>query len=116
MGDIRLTWKGKEHFIPESMAFRAADAVERIASVSDILEWRSRPIMTDMARCMAALLHVVGVRDADHEVIWREIAANYRNARPDETLAALLALASVLMDGAPEGKSKATKPEKAPAS
>ena len=112
---IKLTYRGEEYVIPESQAFRAAEAVEEIATFADVLAWQRKPQFTKMARCMAVLLQIAGCKVAP-ESIWRDIAASYRAASADDVLSSILTLVGVLMDGAPDGGGKAGAPEKDTAS
>lgn len=113
MASITLNFKGETFTIEENRAFEAAEAVEDVMTIPQIVAMQDNPKFTKIAKCFGAMLRFAGakVSDADvHKEMMREISsleANEDASQAEEILAtrALGALLEVLMDGAPEAES-----------
>lgn len=111
MASIKLSFKGETYTIPEDQAFEAAEVVEEVMTIPQIVAMQENPRFTKIARCFGAMLRFAGVKVSDREVhqeMMREIASLDSDADQEqgkEMLAAqaVASLLAVLMDGAPEG-------------
>lgn len=113
MGDIVLTFKGKEFRLPENRAFEAGEAIEEIAPLAEVTTWGKRPKFFKLARCFAELLRMCGEKVTDKEV-HAEMMAGFKDGNPGGYLSAMMVLIEILMDGAPETKGEPSgKPEAA---
>lgn len=109
MAEIRLVFRGKEYVIPDSKAFEIGARVERIATLGEVLSWRQGdPRFFPLSQCLGEMLRFAGCDVTDREVK-DEVMAAYLQTDPAPYFAALLNLVNVLMDGAPELASRATK-------
>lgn len=117
MPNINLSFKGETYTIRDDQAFEAAEAVEDVMTIPEIVAMQAAPKFTKIARCFGAMLRFAGVKVSDREVhqeMMREISAMEGDAdvsEAKELLAAqaIAALLSVLMDGAPEGDAEPTE-------
>ena len=103
MTDIRIVFRGDEYVIPDSRAFEIGERVEDIASLPEILGWAKKPKFFKMARCFGEMLRASGGRMSDKDV-HSEMMKDFSAGNPGTYFAALSALISVLMDGAPQSK------------
>lgn len=101
LGDITLRFRGVDYVLPEAKAFLAGEAVEEIATLTEVIAWQRRPQFRKMARCFAAMLNIAGCR-ADHREVHSEMMNGFKKGDPTAHLQALAMLITVLMDGAPE--------------
>jgi len=117
MADIRFEFRGTQYVLPATMAFRACEAIEDVASLGEMLGWLQEPRFAKLARCTAILLRMAGAHVTDEDVK-AELLAAYRDMRHPAVFGAVMALHAVLFDGVPEamkegpaGKAAEGKPD-----
>lgn len=106
MADIRFEFRGTQYVLPATMAFRACEAIEDVASLGEMLGWVQEPRFAKLARCTAILLRMAGAQVTDEEVK-AELLAAYRDMRHAAVFGAVMALHAVLFDGVPEAAKEA---------
>lgn len=119
---ITITWNSEEYTLNENEAFLAADAVEDVITVGELVEMLQsmRNVrFAKLAMAFGALLREAGASVSDKE-IHDEFKAALSNAPQAEKMAlarkAMLNLVGVIMDGAPsEGGDSETKNVTTPA-
>lgn len=106
MADIVLTWQGAEYRIPDSRAFEIGEKVEEIVTIADMPALLHKPKFHIIARCHGAMLRFAGCKVSDREV-HRAMMDHVRSGAPGAgrlaAIEAMMAIAEVLMDGAPTG-------------
>lgn len=103
---IRLHFRGQDYTIPDNRAFAAGEAVEEIATLSEIHSWSTQPKFHKIARCFSELLNFAGAKTTPQEVLtdmMDQIKSGGSEGKELIAASAIFALVAVLMDGAPEG-------------
>ena len=110
MQAINITFKGKTYTIPAYKAFEVGEAVEDIATLIDMVRWRSNPNFHKISRCYGVMLRFAGAKASDSDV-HSEMMAQIKAVQVNSTvpraenlfhLQAIQSLMEVLMDGMPE--------------
>lgn len=124
MAGLEITWNGKDYVIGEDDIFLAADAVENVVTVGELVQMRTdgnKIRFVKLAQAFAALLREAGCNVTDRQV-HKAFTDGLKNADPKSKLEvatqAIDRLLFILFDGAPEptGEGKKSGNEPAPAS
>lgn len=126
MPAIRMKFRGADYVIPANRAFEIGAEVEEIVTLGEIGTWGNRVPFFKVARCYGAMLRFAGAKVTDGEVhgeIMGNLAAAGKARADDGTtgaeiaaMAAVSALVTLLMGGAPQADEEEPASEKPPAS
>ncbi len=126
MKAIRLKFRGEEFLIPATQAFEIGAQVEDIVTLGEIASWGAKVPFFKVARCFGAMLRFAGCKATDAEVFQDMMDSIAKFGRANKggaadvmdvpALAAVSALTSCLMGGAPLTEEAEETPEKPSAS
>jgi hypothetical protein len=104
MREISFLYKGAEYSIPATKAFQIGEQVEEIITLAEIAAWAERPRMYKLARCYALMLRFAGCRNVTEAQVFEYIMGGDGDAdgAAANAGAAITALVSVLLGGAPD--------------
>lgn len=113
---ITIEWEGKEYTLNESEAFLAADAIEGILTIGELIQMRAdgdKIRFVKLAQCYSALLSEVGL-SVPATKIRQGFLDSIKNKPAEQKLAAAVAamdmLMEIIMDGAPSDDGGAKEP------
>jgi hypothetical protein len=104
MDGIKMNFRGVDYTIPPHRLFPIGEAVEEIATLSEITTWVRAPKFYKMARCIGAMLRFAGADVTDLEVK-EELSAQFGSDGGAVLFtSSLMALIQLLMGGAPKSE------------
>lgn len=119
MADIVLSFRGETYRVPDHRAFELGELVEDVVTLGQIPDLLANPKFFRIARCYGVMLRFAGCKVSDREV-HEEMMAKLKSGEPGAgrmaAIEGLMAIGSVLMDGAPPSDGEGEAPGKTEAS
>ena len=104
--NVTVTWDDKEYTITEAEAFEVGEQVEEVMDINVLAQFKERPRFHKLARGYAEMVNFAAGQDVctAKQVHAAFMKDTKEGASPQVSLAyqAAVALAEVLLDGAPE--------------